>query len=173
MSKKGFLNANIGSKSINGSQENNQWTGHGASRSSGYWGNFFQGAFGGAHIEDLHSLPPGSNTHESRSNLNILPKNGVHDGSSSGKTEYLVHSRRQHSYEGDNTFSLGYEGLQYPAGPQGFLKENCPMCEPCKCLSDERKRRNTHIVELVVPLGTCNAKRDRTVSIVVFKFLKY
>ncbi|RCN45350.1 zona pellucida-like domain protein, partial [Ancylostoma caninum] len=55
--------------------------------------------------------------------------------------------------------------LQYP-GPQGFVSENCPVkCEPCMCPTgkepQERKRRNTNNVELSVPLGACNAKRDR------------
>ncbi|EYC14569.1 hypothetical protein Y032_0040g282 [Ancylostoma ceylanicum] len=59
-------------------------------------------------------------------------------------------------------------GLQYP-GPQGFVSENCPVkCEPCVCPTGkeplERKRRNTNNVELSVPLGACNAKRDRKLS---------
>ncbi|KAK6739305.1 hypothetical protein RB195_021008 [Necator americanus] len=58
--------------------------------------------------------------------------------------------------------------LHYP-GPQGFVGGNCPIkCEPCACASEkqplERTRRNINNVELTVPLGACNAKRDRKLS---------
>ncbi|KAK5973993.1 hypothetical protein GCK32_020838, partial [Trichostrongylus colubriformis] len=52
----------------------------------------------------------------------------------------------------------------YP-GPQGLTAENCPVkCEPCVCAKEkmqERRRRDTNPVELTVPLGACNMKRDR------------
>uniref|UniRef100_A0A7I4Y896 ZP domain-containing protein n=1 Tax=Haemonchus contortus TaxID=6289 RepID=A0A7I4Y896_HAECO len=57
---------------------------------------------------------------------------------------------------------------KYP-GPQGMTSANCPMtCEPCVCPKEqraqERRRRDTNTVELSVPLGACNTKRDRKVS---------
>ncbi|KAK6042014.1 hypothetical protein COOONC_20481, partial [Cooperia oncophora] len=58
--------------------------------------------------------------------------------------------------------------LTYP-GPQGLTSANCPLkCDPCSCEKEkkvaERRRRDTNTVELTVPLGACNAKRDRKMS---------
>ncbi|KAK6031590.1 hypothetical protein OSTOST_02258, partial [Ostertagia ostertagi] len=57
---------------------------------------------------------------------------------------------------------------KYP-GPQGLTSANCPLkCEPCVCTKQEkiqeRRRRDTNTVELSVPLGACNTKRDRKLS---------
>ncbi|KAJ1346143.1 hypothetical protein KIN20_000851 [Parelaphostrongylus tenuis] len=63
-------------------------------------------------------------------------------------------------YEPNNSMNL------HQSGSQGLIPLNCPQkCEPCSCSKEEqpqeRKRRTTNHVELSVPLGACNAKRDR------------
>ncbi|KJH47308.1 hypothetical protein DICVIV_06609 [Dictyocaulus viviparus] len=59
--------------------------------------------------------------------------------------------------------------IHYPE-PQQISSSNCEQkCAPCICSGEdrpqERKRReNKNHVELTVPLGTCNTKRDRKLS---------
>ncbi|WKX95106.1 hypothetical protein Q1695_011957 [Nippostrongylus brasiliensis] len=113
---------------------NAKWFGHGGASSG--TGKPYNGAFGGSMGEEQKSGAP--------SDLKIYPK-----------------AKANHP---EDIFDPAYPG------PQGFTLANCPVkCEPCTCPNQnvealERRRRETNTVELSVPLGACNTKRDRKAS---------
>ncbi|VDM76347.1 unnamed protein product [Strongylus vulgaris] len=122
------------------SLKSSKWSGYGgASSTSGKPGSEYLGAFGGSHGEST-TVSGTSTPQSSQSNLRIYQKARP---------------------EKDELLSVAYPG------PQGLVADNCPLkCEPCLCPTgkgSERRRRNANNVELSVPLGACNAKRDRKV----------
>ncbi|KAK6023344.1 hypothetical protein OSTOST_10873, partial [Ostertagia ostertagi] len=111
-----------------------KWSGYGGASSSDHRGKPYVGAFGGSRLEEITST--------------VIPGLKVYQKSK------LVDSQ---------------EIPKYP-GPQGLTSANCPLkCEPCCVCTkqekiQERRRRDTNTVELSVPLGACNTKRDRKLS---------
>lgn len=116
------------------------WSGYGGASSSHPPGQQYLGAFGGSRGEETKTKTPSV----------LMPNLKIY--------------RKSKPEESDELLSLKYPG------PQGFTAQNCPVkCEPCTCSKEqqeasERRRRNTNTVELSVPLGACNAKRDRKLS---------
>ncbi|PAV58711.1 hypothetical protein WR25_04006 [Diploscapter pachys] len=116
-------------------KKNDTWTGHGGATTGK------QAAFGGATNEER--------TKPAIVDLQILDRYGL-----KAKKAML-----------NTTSSTISNTAQYLSKlPDG----SCPIqkCEPCDC--DKRKRRETedanNIIDLEVPLGSCNAKRDRSLS---------
>ncbi|CAJ0605347.1 unnamed protein product [Cylicocyclus nassatus] len=135
-----------------------KWSGHGgASSTSLKPGSPYLGAFGGSHGESTTIK-----SEAERTTQGSVSKSETLTQRSSSTTSHLK------IYQKLKADKDGQLKLEYP-GPQGFLAENCPVtCAPCVCPStdgpQERRRRNTNTVELSVPLGACNAKRDRKLS---------
>ncbi|VDM58741.1 unnamed protein product [Angiostrongylus costaricensis] len=135
---------------------------------------------GDTRLDNVHSKWPehsavNSTTEESTGNKNTTP-NSDSSGSAwlgyGGVSAYLGAFGGSHK-ENIYSKSKSHEANNLPnlqhSGSQGLISLNCPeKCEPCVCAKEEqpqeRKRRTTNHVELSVPLGACNAKRDRKLS---------
>ncbi|KAE9415233.1 hypothetical protein Angca_005070, partial [Angiostrongylus cantonensis] len=148
---------------------------------------------GDTRLDNVHSKWPehsavNSTTEESIGNKNTTPDRDSSGSVWSGYGGVSATKGKSHQYLG--AFGGSHKENAHPplkiyskpkshdannlpnlqhSGSQGLISLNCPeKCEPCVCSKEEqpqeRKRRTTNHVELSVPLGACNAKRDRKLS---------